>query len=249
MRRTLSAAIALSFAASMLLAACGGPDLTVRMVLDEEGAQIATAKSAMAKAAAALPADAASIPRPASLQPAPQFEYGKLDANVMFVRTEHVSDRAARLDMHFLGNYRYGSEWLAALDEGDPATARDQKQLDADGTQLRNRLRRVVSVAYAVLIRLDRFEPASLVGNNTFTGGTASFGAFMVDLKSGEIVAGCKIDATADRTVQYQYGPDEKQEDIDKRILANAEGTLMKNAIDNLQACLIEQTGGTFKLT
>ncbi len=248
MRNRYFTRVALFLGAAMALAACGGPELTVKMVLEDEGTKVTAMKEAMAKAAAALPADGASVPKPSQLQPVPHFELGKLDANVMFVRTEHLTNRAAPAPVHFLSNYRYGSDWMSALEEGDPAKTRDEKQLASDGTLLRNRLRSAVKVAYVVLIRLEAHEPPSLVDSNTFTGGTASFDAFLVDLGSGDVLAGCDIDATADRTVEYKYGPDEKQEDIDKRMLANAQGSLMKNASDLLAACLAERTGGTFKL-
>lgn len=231
------------------LVACGGPELTVKQVLEVEGVKIAKAKQTMAQAAKAIPISAAGlVASNAPLSPLPGFDYGALSGNVRFVRIERLTDRHGLLQMDFLSDYRYGSDWMDRLDDGDPAKPRDETALAADGTSLRNSLRGALEVIYVVLMRLKAFEPAVLAGQDSFSGGSGSLDAFLIDLRSGTILVRCDIAAAADQTVEFKYGPDDSQADIEKRMLANAEATLELDAMRKLGACLARETGGTFKL-
>jgi len=104
------------------------------------------------------------------------------------------------------------------------------------------------AMRYAVLLRLKSFTPATIVDVATFDGGAAVFEAFLLDLGSGRLLAGCTVTAEPDATVNFKHPADATQDQIDKTLLANAEATMSLDAMRKLSACLTEKTGGAFKL-
>lgn len=238
-----------ALALALPLAACGGPEVTVKDVLAAEGARVAAVKAALVKAADTLPASAGAVASPATpLDPKPLFDLKSLTANTMFLRVERLTDRTGAIDADFLSDYRYGSDWFDRIAEGDPAAPRDDEALAADGMALRNRIAQALTVSYVVLIRLTAFEPVAVSAKDAFSGGALSFDAFLVDLRSGAIVAGCAVAAAPDENVEFKYREGEDDAAIAKRLAANAEATMWLDGQHKLSACLAERTGGTFNL-
>jgi len=237
-------------ACAAIVVSCGGPELTVKTALETDGPAALAMLKAMKNAAASLPASPADVTATAAITPAPGFTYADyMSANTAFLRVERLSGGTGLLQADIFSDYRYGADWRETLESADPAVnSRDEAALAADGMSLRNRLRGALAMRYAVLLRLKSFMPATIVDVATFDGGAAVFEAFLLDLGSGRLLAGCTVTAEPDATVNFKHPADATQDQIDKTLLANAEATMSLDAMRKLSACLTEKTGGAFKL-
>jgi hypothetical protein len=230
MARSLSA---LLFAA-ILATGCGSSPETIGEVRERYRAPIDTLRTQLKSLHAKMPAQVASSTT--SLNPAPVYnEDGS--GNTDFIAIEHLldTDVKAPVDLSLAREIETALAWTGPSNVDDP-TARREASADIEKT-----FKTALQTRYLVVLRSSRGK--IVAERNVFTGGDAIIEAFVVDLKSGAIVASTSARGAAAGPVQVDLpaGP-ARTERVNSLITTAAIAELRKD----LSAKLATATGGTF---
>ena len=218
---------------ALLAVGCGASPETVAQVRDryrapmnELRAQLRTLK---------VPAETGQS---AKLDPAPVYaEDGS--GNTEFIAVEHLTDIDARLpfDTGLSGSVQTALAWTNPANVDDPSSRRDATP-EVEAT-----LKQAQSKRYLVVLRSSR-TPVS-ADRNSYAGGDALIDAFVVDLKTKQVVASVSARGAAAQpvVVDLPAGP-ARVERANTMIMNAALPELRKD----LGAKLSEATGGKFAI-
>jgi hypothetical protein len=220
--------------AAALTTACGSSPETVGQVRDRYRGQIDSLRTQLKSLHAKVPAQVES--NTTSLNPVPVYnEDGS--GNTDFIAIEHLldTDRKAPVDLSLAREIETSLAWTGPSSVDDP-TARREATPEIEQT-----FKTALQTRYLIVLRSSRGKIVN--DRNVFSGGDAIIEAFVVDLKSGSIVASTSARGAATGPVQVDMpaGP-ARTERANSLITTAAIAELRKD----LAAKLGSATGGTF---
>ena len=229
------------FASALLLAAlvtgCGSSPETVGEVRDRYRAPVGTLRTKLKSLHGQMPAQVASST--ASLNPAPVYNEDGA-GNTDFIAMEHLLDTDAKapVDLSLAREIETALAWTGPSNVDDP-TARRAATPEIEAT-----FKRALQKRYLVVLRSSRGKITN--ERNVFTGGDAIIEAFVVDLKSGAIVASTSARGAATGPVQVDLPAGPARTERANALITTAAITELRK---DLAAKLTAATGGTFAFT
>jgi hypothetical protein len=230
-------ASALLIAAATLVTGCGSSPETVGQVRDRYRTPVSSLRMQLQTLPSKMPAQVSSTN--AMLTPAPVYnEDGS--GNTDFLAIEHLTDTDAKVpvDLALAHQVKTALAWTGAGNFDDP-TARRAATADVEAT-----FKTALETRYLVVLRSSR---GKIVGEGkVFTGGDAIIEAFVVDLKSGTVVASTSARGAATGPVQVDLPAGAARTERANSLITAA---AIAEVRTDLAAKLTAATGGTFNFT
>jgi hypothetical protein len=194
--------------------------------------------------AAALPETASSQQVTQTLDPAPDYNANDYDGirNTDIVMFAHLLDPEADLrdnNQLDLGLSRYVVKYLQWT--GPDAFTSDKRASD----KFIAGFEQALNIRYLGVARVGLYDPPVAVSADSFDGGYAEVGGFLIDMQSREILCSFSIAARPNKTVNYTY---KEGEDPVKALEEFAHSTLWENARTAFIESMGEMCGGSFVL-
>lgn len=220
----------LLLAGVLVLGGCGE---TNQQVIDRYRPQMEAVGVRLKAIHGRLPATLA--PLEAKLNPAPVFAKDK--GNTEILAEEQLLDvhAAPAFELNLSPRLRTCLMWTGPKNPmAASALARRDKQFEKN-------FQRALEARYLVALRT---RAGSLhVDEKTFSGGAASLEAFVVDLKTDQLVAATAAEAAPEARITYSTRPGENKQE---RAAAAVHSSTWENLRDDLAKKLGTATGGTF---
>jgi hypothetical protein len=217
---------------ALLAVGCGASPETVAQVRDRYRAPMSELRAQLK--ALKVPAETAG--QTVKLNPAPTYaEDGT--GNTEFLAIEHLNDIDARLpfDTMLSGSLQTALAWTNPANVDDPSSRRDATpEVEATFKQAQQK-------RYLVVLRSAR-TPVS-VDRNSYGGGDALLDAFVVDLKTRQIVASVSARGASAQPVQVDMPAGPARVERANTLIMNA---ALPELRKDLAARLAETTGGKF---